>query len=141
MNQVPRLQTEEEVYYRTSETKKSKKSRPVGPEQRSISMTKDITTKFSKAGEFRMSVIAGMNSTGKACLMLPQPEGFVESEVDVKGYGEASKVLEESYASQVLNEKSHITASDNMIGACKAVVFIMQCMRARKPVILWKVPP
>lgn len=42
------------------------------PEQKSISMTKDIVTRFSKARELVMDSLAGMFTFGKAYLMLPQ---------------------------------------------------------------------
>lgn len=54
--------------------------------------------------------------------MLRQHQWFVSFEVDVECYEVLSNGLVETYAKQILKDKSSIKASDEVVDVCKLVV-------------------
>lgn len=76
MSQASCLQPEKKVHFRAGESK-GKKTRLARPEQKSISMMRDIVTKFSKVGEVVIDIFAGTFAAAKSGLTLSQYWRFV----------------------------------------------------------------
>lgn len=92
----------------------------------------DLQSERTRDGQFCQRVC-----DRKAWLMLPQHRLFVAFEVDAKCYKSSWKRLVEMYARQVLNDETDITASVHVSDACKAVVRVLEALRARRQMEVW----
>ena len=135
---VPRLPTSEIVKVRNSV--ESGKFRMLRPEQKNISVMKDIVSKFSKPGDLVMDPFSGTCSTAKACLSLNKHRRFVGCELDENCLKQSIEGVLKVFAEQVLSDTSDIHGSPELENDCNLYVRYLDAKDKRERHDRWTVP-
>lgn len=100
----------------------------------------DLASKSSQPVELVSDSFSGKFTTAKAHLKLPQHRCFVGCKVGAECLAIRTEALVEKYARRVLNEKSDISCTGEIVDVCKIVVRALDGLRAIKRMISWKGP-
>ena len=107
MDNIPRMERTE-VIMTTGENGKKTRLRP---EQKSISMMKELIEMFTKPEDTVMDLFAGTCSVAKACLSLAQPRKFIGCEQNEKCFHRSMVTVIETYIDAMMNEESEVKGS------------------------------
>lgn len=99
----------------------------------------EIVDEFSKPGRLVVNLVSGTFATANACLKLSWHRCFVGCKVGAECFAASTAVLAETYARQVLTEKSDASGTDEVVHACKIVVRELDAFWTRQRMRRWKV--
>lgn len=81
-----------------------------------------VVDRFSIPGQLVFDLVSGAFQTTTACSKLSWRRHFVSYEVDSVCVAENTKAIVVTYARQIMNKKSDMFVSDEVVEACKIVV-------------------
>lgn len=122
MDEIVRLIGPEKVFVTVTRKSEDKRSRMVCLEKMSVLWIQDLVDKFSKTGELIVDLLFGMFATAKSCSKFPQSRPSVVCKGDVDCFATSTKALFHIYERQILNGKSNISGTDEVMDVCKVVV-------------------
>lgn len=68
----------------------------------------------------------------KACMEIPQHRRLVGCDIDAHFFAARTEVLGETYARQVLNERSNISGTNEVVSAYNAVARVLNWLQSKK---------
>ena len=104
MENVPKMERTEVIMTAGENGKKVR----LRPEQKSVSMMKELIEMFSKPGDTVMDLFAATCSVAKACLSLPHPRNFMGCERDENCFNRSMLTVIETYIVAIMNEDSEV---------------------------------
>lgn len=81
-----------------------------------------------------------MFTSAKAWLKFPRHSCFLSCEVDADYLAASTETLVETYAGQILNDKSTVSSSNEVVEACKMLIRALEWLRVRKKMRSWEDP-
>lgn len=140
MNNIPRLPHKEKVFANSSRDASSRK-KMARPEQKNVSLLRDIIRKFTKPGMLVVDTFAGTLSVAKACLSLEEHRKAVLCDKDPDVIRDSFESLVAVFASQVLNVISDIVEPEEVRSAAKTFLAGYEALQTQSRVDAGQAPP
>ena len=139
IDNIPRIPASEIIY--RPELLENGKAGRIRPEQKSTALLKTLVAKYCPPGGLVLDPFAGTMSTARACLLLDSHRRCVCTDVDEECVKVSIPSLLDVFASQLLNEDSDITGSEEVLRAARDYTHRRDSIRSRTVRNAWSTPP
>ena len=139
IDNIPRIPASEIIY--RPELLENGKAGRIRPEQKSTALLKTLVAKYCPPGGLVWDPFAGTMSTARACLLLHSHRRCVCTDVDEECVKVSIPSLLDVFASQLLNEDSDITGSEEVLRAARDYTHRRDSIRSRTVRNAWSTPP